>query len=341
MSTVHAFSPAGIVRRLIEDGVLVPIAFFAVLFGVYAARTPGALDPAQLRYTLFNASVALVLVAAGLAIVVMVGGLDLSSGGVVAAVNALLTVHYAGGPGPQLFWIGVAIVASAAFGALNGLIVHRFDLEPVVVTLATGFVLTGTALLILPEPAGLQPANGTSIIALLTGTVAGVPASLIVIAGVVAGWVVLRRSRLGTWIFALGGEQESAAYTGVPVGRTRVLAFALAGALYGVAGVMVTSLTSGGDAKLGASYLLASFAAVVVGGVRLGGGAGSVIAVVFGAMAISISDGVLLSLGFDTYWSTIARGVLLLLAIGAQTLLLNAVVRRSRRTPSLEIGSSA
>ncbi|MFI5427054.1 hypothetical protein [Aeromicrobium sp. UC242_57] len=167
---------------------------------------------------------------------------------------------------------------------------------------------------------------------------AGVPVSLLIILLVAAAWVVLRRSRLGTWIMAVGGDRDGAAYTGVPVGRTRIVAFAMAGALYGLAGVVVTSQTAGGDAQLGASYLLASFAVVVVGGVRLGGGSGSVIGVIFGAMAIAISDGVLLSLGFGTYWSTIARGLLLLLAIGAQAALIVCLVRASRRTRPIQIG---
>ncbi|WP_396043406.1 ATP-binding cassette domain-containing protein [Aeromicrobium sp. UC242_57] len=100
VSTTGRQAQAGAwLRRVAEDGIVVPAVFLVTLLAVYAARTPGALDPDQLRYTLFNASVALVLVAAGLALVVMVGGLDLSSGGVVAVVNAFLTVHYGGGVG--------------------------------------------------------------------------------------------------------------------------------------------------------------------------------------------------------------------------------------------------
>ena len=127
-SAVHWF------RRAADNGIVIPAAFLIVLLTIYGIRTPGALDPVQLKYTLLNASLALVLAATGLSLVVMAGGLDLSAAGVIAVVNAFLTVEYQGAIGEQALWLILAIVLSAGFGALNGVIVHRFDLEPVVVT---------------------------------------------------------------------------------------------------------------------------------------------------------------------------------------------------------------
>lgn len=323
-SAVHWF------RRAAENGIVIPAAFLIVLLAIYGIRTPGALDPVQLKYTLLNASLALVLAATGLSLVVMAGGLDLSAAGVIAVVNAFLTVEYQGAIGEQALWLILAIGLSAAVGALNGVIVHRFDLEPVVVTLASGFILTGAALLILPAPASLQTVPGASLIAGMTSDLGGVPISLLIMVVVGIGWVYLRRSRLGTSLIAIGSDVHAAAYTGVKVGRTRVLVFALAGAMYGLAGIAVTSLTSGGDPQLGAGYLLAAFAAVVVGGVRLGGGSGSVIGVILGAMALTLSVSVLLALDLETYWTFIAQGVILLVAIGAQAAL--AYIRRQSTT---------
>jgi ribose transport system permease protein len=325
-------SPLRLVRRAAEQGVLIPTAFLVALLVTYGMQSPRALNPNQLKFTLLNASLPLVLAAAGLALVVLVGGLDLSSGGVIAAVNAFLTVQYGGSVGTQAAWIVGVVLISAVFGAINGTIVHRFALEPVVVTLATGFILTGAALLLLPTPAGLAETDGPSIISLITSDVAGVPISLVLIVLVGLGWVGLRQTRLGSSIVAVGSDADAAAYTGVAVGRTRILAFALAGALYGLAGVAVTSQTSGGDSQLGAGYLLAAFAAVVVGGVRLGGGFGSLIGVILGAMALTISVNVLLVLGFGTYWTTIVRGLLLVVAIGAQAALGYYLHRSAKRS---------
>ena len=324
-------TPLRWVRRMADAGILIPTVLLVALLVIYAARTPGALDPGQLKYTLFNASLALALASAGLALVVMVGGLDLSSGGVIAIVNTFLTVLYGGNIASQMGWILIAIVFGAAFGAMNGLIVHRFELEPVVVTLASGFILTGAALLILPQPAGLHHIDGFSLIQTMTSDIVGVPVSGLVIFLVALGWVGLRRSRLGTWLISIGSDSDAAQYSGVAVGRTRVAVFAIAGAMYSLAGIAVTSQTSGGDSKLGAGYLLGAFAAVVVGGVRLGGGFGSVIGVVLGAMALTVSVNVLLALNFDTYWTTIVRGLLLLAAIGAQAAL-GLWLRRSRHS---------
>lgn len=328
-------------RRAAEEGILIPAAFLVVLMIVYGVQTPGALDPARLKFTLLNASLTLVLASAGLTLVVLAGGLDLSSGGVIAAVNASLTVYYQGPIGAQIAWLVAAVALSAAFGAVNGLIVHRFELEPVVVTLASGFILTGAALQLLPQPAGLKPVEGTSLVTLMTSDIAGIPVSLLLILAVAVAWMVLRRSRLGTSLIAVGSDVHAAAYTGVKVGRTRVLVFALAGALYGLAGIAVTSQTFGGDAQLGAGYLLGAFAAVVVGGVRIGGGFGSVIGVILGAMALTVSVNVLFVLGFGTYWTTIVQGLILLMAIGAQAALLIFLRRSTKRTVPTQVEAIA
>lgn len=320
-----------IMRRGIEQGLVVPIAFFAVLMAIYIVRTPGSLTGVSLRYAVVNASLALTLAATGLAFVVLVGGLDLSLGGLIAAANALLTVHYGGGTATQLGWLVLTVVLGGAVGAANGLIVHHFDLEPVVVTLATGFVLTGAALWLLPAPAGLQPVQGTPLVTRITESVVGIPIGLIWMVLVGVAWVAIRRGRLGARMIAIGSDVEAAEYSGVPVGRTRVAAFALAGVLYAMAGIAVTAQTTGGDSQLGASYLLGAFAAVVIGGMRLGGGFGSLIGVILGAVALTVSVNVLLALGFGTYWSTIARGVLLLLAIGFQGLVI-VLLRRATRS---------
>lgn len=328
-------------RRFVESGILIPAVFLVVLLVIYGISSPGALDPQQLKYTLLNGSLALVLAATGLALVVLAGGLDLSSGGVIAAVNAFLTVHYQGSVAEQTMWLLIAIVLSAAFGAFNGLIVHRFNLEPVVVTLASGFILTGSALLILPRPGGLPPIEGTSLVSMVTSDIGGIPVSLLIMLLIGVGWIFLRRSRLGTSLIAIGSEVQAAAYTGVKIGRTRVLVFALAGMMYGLAGIAVTSQTSGGDPQLGAGYQLAAFAAVVVGGVKLGGGFGSILGVILGGLALTLSVSVLLAIGLASFWTFIAQGLILVVAIGAQAALTAFRKRSTRAAPAAVVEAMA
>lgn len=323
--------------RFIESGLAVPLLFVVVLLAIYTSASPTALNPSQLQYTVINASLTLALAAAGLAIVVLIGGLDMSSAGVIAVTNALLTVNYAGSFGNQLLWLGIAVLVGMASGLLNGLIVQLFQLEPVVVTLGTSFLLSGFALLILPKPAGLTSVEGFSPIAFMTSDIGGVPVGLLVLLLVAAGWLLVRRSRFGSQLMAVGSDKEAAANSGVRVGLVTIVGFGIAGGMYGLAGIAVTSQTSGGDSNLSSSYLLAAFAAVVVGGLRLGGGHGSVIGAILGAIAVTIVINVLFVLGFASYWSTIARGVLLLLALGVQAAISVLLLRR-RRAKSISVG---
>lgn len=323
--------------RLLESGLAVPLLFVLVLMTIYVSASPNALDPSQLKYTVINASLTLALAAAGLAIVVLIGGLDLSSAGVIAVTNALLTVNYGGSVANQFLWIGIAILVGILSGLFNGLIVHVFQLEPVVVTLGTSFILGGFALLILPKPAGLTPVEGFSPIAFMTSDIAGVPIGLLVLLTITAGWLLMRRSRFGSQLMAVGSDKEAASNSGVRVGLVSIGGFGVAGGLYGLAGIAITSQTSGGDPNLGSSYLLGAFAAVVVGGLKLGGGRGSIIGAILGAVAVTIVINVLFVLGFASFWSTIARGVLLLLALGVQSAITVLLLRR-RRGQSITVG---
>jgi len=316
--------------RLIEDGLLVSAGFLVVLLAIYRINEPTALDPIQFKFTVINASLSLALAAAGLALVVLVGGLDMSSAGIIALANAILTSYFPENLVPQLLLLLLVIGIGVAIGILNGFIVHRFDLEPVVVTLATGFVMSGIALLVLPAPAGLPEVKGFSLIAFVTSDMMQVPVGGMILVAIGIGWIFLRRSRLGSNLIAIGSDKESAAYTGINVRKTTLFAFGTAGGLYALAGIAVTSQTSGGDPQLGAGFLLGSFAAVVIGGLRLGGGRGSLIGAIMGALAVTVSINVLFVMGFATYWTYIARGALLLSAIAVQAMAM-VLIRRNRK----------
>ena len=329
----------GITQRLAESGLLVPILFAIVLLAIYGSLSPDALSPAQLKYTLVNASLTLALAAAGLAIVVLVGGLDMSPAGVIAMTNAILTVNYGGGMAQQIMWMIVTIAIGAAAGLINGLIVTAFKLEPVVVTLGTGFVYSGIALLLLPKPRGLDAVEGQSAVAFLTSDIGGIPVGLLIMLLVVFGWVMLRRSRFGAQLISIGSDEEAAQYSGLRITKIKLVSFTIAGGLYGAAGLALTSQTSGGDSQIGTAYLLAAFTAVVVGGLRLGGGRGSIIGAILGAICVTMLVNVLFVLGFASFWGTIARGVLLLIALGFQGLIATTLLQQKRKQ-SITVGGA-
>lgn len=310
----------GAIATAATDGLLVAVSFFLLLFGLLVAFQPSILSGNQLQYIVLNGSIALALAATGLTLVVIVGGLDLSSAGVIALVNAMLATKLSGSIAQQTVIIVGCLVVGAAAGLINGFITTSFDLEPVVVTLGTSFVLGGLALLLLPEPKGVEP-DASAALSALTSKVGPLPVSGLVLVALAVAWIVVRRSALGTALVAVGSDAEAAAQAGINVRRTRILAFVWAGVFYAAAGIMLTSQTSGGDPSVGAPYLLGAFAAVVIGGIRLGGGRGSVIGALLGAMSLTIAVSVLFVIGVSSFWTFIARGALLLLAVAAQSVL--------------------
>jgi len=308
-------------QRLAESGLLVPILFAVVLLAIYGALSPGSLSPNQLKYTLINASLTLALAAAGLAIVVIVGGLDMSPAGVIAMTNAILTINYGGGPAQQIMWILASVAIGVLAGLVNGLIVTAFKLEPVVVTLGTGFVYSGIALLLLPKPRGLEPVAGDfSAVAFLTSDIGGVPVGLLIMLLVIVGWALLRRSRFGAQLMSVGSDEESAQYSGFKVRRIKLVSFAIAGGLYGAAGAALTSQTSGGDSQIGTAYLLAAFAAVVVGGTSLRGGQGSLWRTALGVVFLGLITNAFNLLAIDPIYQSIVQGAIVLVAVGADAL---------------------
>lgn len=323
--------------HLAGNGLTVPAAFVVTLLVVYVAWAPAVVTTDLWGFTIVDASLALAFTGAGLAIAVLVGGLDLSCAGVIALTNATVTVLYGAGPAQQILSVLAAIAIGVAAGIVNGSLVHYFGLEPVVVTLATGFVLSGCALLVLPTPRGVTDVDGFSVLDFISSSVLGVPIGLLLLVALVLSWLVFRRSRWGSRLMAVGSDADAAANSGVPVGPTRILGFAIAGGLYGTAGVVLTSQISGGDTQLGAGYLLAAFAAVVIGGVRLGGGQGSVIGAVLGAVAVTVMVNVVFILGLATYWSTIARGLILVAALLVQALLV-VIARRTQSHSTFVLG---
>ena len=179
------------------------------------------------------------------------------------------------------------LVAGAACGALNGLIVIVGRLQPIVTTIATGAVFSGLALILRPTPGGdvYEPLADA-----LTGRVFGVaPASLVALAVVVlVVWVPYARSPIGRAAYAIGSSEPAAYMSGVPVARAKFLAYVLAGLLASIGGLFLTFVTYSGEASAATagSYTLYSIAAVVLGGVSLYGGSGSAVGAIFGALDV-------------------------------------------------------
>jgi ribose transport system permease protein len=293
-------------------GLTVAVAVFIVLFLAVSAVSKGPLSYFDLQF-LSSGSATLALAAMGETVVVLVGGFDLSVGAVISLVNVALATNMTPDIATEVSCSIAALALGAAVGAFNGFFIAVMRLQPIVVTLATMFIVQGLTLLILNKPGGAIP---PALSAFLTGDVVPnvVPAAIVVLLGALAVWGGIKRSRLGTAIYAVGGDEEAATARGINVTRTKFLTYTLAGTYYGAAGLYISASSSGGDPLVGAPMLLQIFTAVVLGGTAFGGGRGGCVGTLFASFTLATIINALLILNVAAYYSTLVQGALLIAA---------------------------
>src|ERR1700739_3989633 len=220
----------------------------------------------------------LAFAAAAQAVVVISGGIDLSIGSAMAVANVLAaSAMEKASFGQSLLLAAAVLIAGATIGALNGLIVIISRIPDVVATLTTGFIWGGVALVIMEKPGGGAPQE---FLNLGTGTLftTWLPNALVLlVVAVDAIWIPLRRSKLGLQLYAVGSDRIAAFRSGVNIDRTRLAAYIISGLFSAVGGLGLTMTTGIGAPLAGVYYTLSGLAAVVVGGVSLGGGRGGMV----------------------------------------------------------------
>jgi ribose transport system permease protein len=322
-------SSGGVLFLRQHRGVLIIAAVFLVLFAVSIVFSGGAFGYFEASF-MSSGGATLALAAMGQALVVLVGGFDLSVGSVVSLVNVVLATHMGASLGSMIGVGLVGIAVGGAVGAFNGFFVAFLGLQPIVVTLSSMFLVRGITVLVLDSPGGGVPDDFKNF---LTGAVIPnvLPAALLVIAAAIIVWLAIKGTRFGIGIYAVGSDEESARSAGIPVRRTKFLTYMIAGMFYGAAGVFITAQTGSGDPLIGDPLLLETFAAVVLGGTLLGGGRGGLIGAIFGAYTLMLMVNLLLALNVSAYYSSVAEGVVLILAVMVSAIHRDAPVAQCAR----------
>lgn len=288
---------------------LMLVAIIVIYCAIYYAQQQTWPGNFELTSTVNNT---MPLVFAGMAqtLVVLTRGIDLSVGGVIDLTNALAAITLGGSPVQMVAWSAVILLVGAACGLINGLLVARGRLQPILVTLATLSIFQGVAIRVLPQPGGQVPPDYTAVLANQNA-----PVSLIYVLGLMLLWLAFRRTRVGVSIYAIGNDESSAEAHGIAVRRTKVLAYVLGGMLSATAGLFLAATATAGDATTGNGFTLTSIVAVVLGGVSLFGGRGSGIGAMLGAFVINMIVNILFFAHIDPLYQAFYEGVFLVVAV--------------------------
>lgn len=271
----------------------------------------------------------LIIAASAMTAVMIARGLDLSVGSVLAACSVVAASLAVKGVPLPLAFLG-ALAFGALIGFLNGAIIVRMRVSPIIVTLGSLNIARGIAYLITPSAilVGLPP-NWSAI-----GTAKLGPFPMpILIAAVVAlvyGWAS-QRTKFGKHVYAVGGNEEAARLSGVPVERTLISLYVLSGMMAALAGIVLSSRVGSGDPNIGVGFELEVIAAVIIGGTSLSGGEGRIIGTVIGAVIVGVlSNGLNLS-GVEPFWQYVAQGLVLIAAVVVDKRVNERVLRIGRR----------
>ena len=269
-----------------------------------------------------TSNVVIAIIAIGMTLVIITGGIDLSVGSLIAMsamTAAYCVVEFAGarsaGVGAFVICMFVGIFACALVGLLNGLMVTRFAIPPFVVTLAMMLVARGVAFIIGQGESKYQLPN--SIVWLGQGDdLFGIPNTLVLMVLLyAAAHVMMSRTVLGRYIYAVGGNAEAARLSGVPVKRVIMFCYVMCGALAGLGGVIRMSILKSGSPKYGEMAELYIIAAVVVGGTSLSGGKGKIFGTLIGVLIISVIQNGMNLTNVESYTQKVVLGLVILGAV--------------------------
>ena len=258
----------------------------------------------------------LAFAAAAQSVVVISGGIDLSVGSLIAVANVLAARSMQTASFGESLLLALAILLiGTILGAINGLLVVFSRIPDVVVTLTTGFIWGGVALLIMEKPGGGAPDEFLSLGAGVFFT-PWLPAALVllVVAAAVI-WIPLRSTRLGLFVYAIGSDRIAAFRSGVNVARTRIIAYAIGGLFSAVGGLGLTMTTGIGAPLAGVYYTLSGLAAIVIGGVSLTGGRGGIVGPLIAAYVLTLIPADLIFMNIDPNYGQVIQGTLIVLVV--------------------------
>ena len=302
--------------------VLATFALFIGMFGTGGLRYEGFTDP-QVFLSLLLDNAFLIVLAVGMTFVILTGGIDLSVGSVVALSTMIAAKTLELGWSPYLA-MGAVLLVGTALGCLMGLLIHYFDIQPFIATLAGMFLARGLCYLISVESIPITDVTFSKIAfssITLPGGYYTTWTVVVALSTVVVAAYVLARTRFGRTVYAIGGNESSAMLMGLRVPRVKVGVYAISGFCAALGGLLFSFYTLSGYSLHAVGMELDAIAAVVIGGTLLTGGRGYVVGSFLGVLVLgTIQTFISFDGTLNSWWTRIAIGVLLLVFVMIQRL---------------------
>lgn len=294
-------------------GIIIALLILCVFLSVF----PGTSESFPTVRNVFNVLRQIssnLLLACGMTMVIILGGIDLSVGSVIALSGVLAAgcvSRYGMAIAPAMI---VGVLIGIVFGAFNGAVVAKTTIPPFIVTLATMNIARGLA----GVYTGGSPVRVVSDEwqFLGAGYIGGVPVPVIIMILVfIASILIVNRTKMGRYIYAVGGNVQAAKFSGINVAKVKFFVYTYTGFLAGLAGIILASRMYSGQPTAGEGAEMDAIAAVVVGGTSMSGGSGKLGGTLIGALIIGILNNGLNLMNVNSFWQTVVKGVVILLAV--------------------------
>ncbi|MDG4850344.1 ABC transporter permease [Peribacillus frigoritolerans] len=299
----------GINRYFGNMGLLVVILVFGLILSILS---PVFLTTTNLVNLLIQSTI-LACLALGVTFVIITGGIDLSVGSVMAISVAVGLGSIVNNGMPIVVGVIITLLIGVAFGLLNGIVISKLRVPPLIVTLATMGIARG-AVLIYTNGSNIHPVPA-SFVTLATGRVLGIPYLVIMIGLLcIIAYVILSHTVYGRSVYASGGNELAARLAGVKTKTVVTFTYVISGLLAAVAGILLTARLESAGPTIGEGIELTVIAAVVIGGTSLFGGQGSILGTILGVLLITLVSNAVNLLGVPPAWDELVKGVVILIA---------------------------
>lgn len=298
------------INNIRQYGLLI---VFGTICLIISLITPQFLTVSNLTIIVTQVSIN-ALLAFGVTFVIITGGIDLSLGSIVAVTGVTAAMLAHPDSYPVLIPIVMGLLAGLLMGAFNGFIITKSKIAPFIVTLGTMTIGRGLALILSD---GRPVSNlSDSFNYLGSGTVLGIPILILIFILVFAVCsIILSKTVLGRYIYAIGGNEQAARASGINIDRVKLSVYSISGLLAGLAGILLASRITTGQPNAGAGFELDAIAAVVIGGTSTAGGRGTMAGTLIGVLLIGVINNGLDLLNVTSYYQQVVMGIIIIGAV--------------------------